>query len=28
VVERLLEQTPTKESELTSDSRFQKIFAS
>ena len=28
VVERLLEITPTKEDELTSDARFQKIFAS
>jgi MoxR-like ATPase len=28
VVDRVLEITPTKESELTADSRFQKIFAS
>jgi MoxR-like ATPase len=28
VIDRLVEITPTKESELTSDSRFQKIFAS
>jgi len=28
VVEKLLEVTPTKEDELTSDARFQKIFAS
>jgi MoxR-like ATPase len=28
VVDRLLEMTPTKEGELTSDGRFQKIFAS
>ena len=28
VIERLLEVTPTKEDELTSDARFQKIFAS
>jgi len=28
VVERLIEVTPTKEDELTSDARFQKIFAS
>ncbi|MEX0677496.1 MAG: AAA family ATPase, partial [Pirellulales bacterium] len=28
IVQRLLEITPTKEDELTSDARFQKIFAS
>jgi MoxR-like ATPase len=28
IVDRLIEITPTKEGELTSDSRFQKIFAS
>ncbi|HEY2882856.1 MAG TPA: MoxR family ATPase [Pirellulales bacterium] len=28
VIDRLIDNTPTKESELTSDSRFQKIFAS
>ena len=28
IVERLLAITPTKEDELTSDARFQKIFAS
>src|SRR5262249_47264401 len=28
VVDRLIENTPTKEGELTSDARFQKIFAS
>ena len=28
IVERLLEITPTKEDELTSDARFQTIFAS
>ena len=28
VVEKLIEVTPTKEDELTSDARFQKIFAS
>ena len=28
IVERLLSVTPTKEDELTSDARFQKIFAS
>ena len=28
IVDRLLEITPTKEDELTSDARFQKIFAS
>ena len=28
VIERLLAITPTKEDELTSDARFQKIFAS
>ena len=28
VVDRLIQITPTKENELTSDARFQKIFAS
>jgi MoxR-like ATPase len=28
IIDRLLETTPTKEDELTRDSRFQKIFAS
>ena len=28
VIERLIDCTPTKEDELTSDARFQKIFAS
>lgn len=28
IIERILESTPTKEDELTSDARFQKIFAS
>ena len=28
IIDRLLESTPTKEDELTSDARFQKIFAS
>jgi MoxR-like ATPase len=28
VIERLVATTPTKEDELTSDARFQKIFAS
>ena len=28
IVERLVAMTPTKEDELTSDARFQKIFAS
>jgi hypothetical protein len=27
VVERLLKETPSRESELTSDERFRKIFA-
>jgi MoxR-like ATPase len=27
VIERMLKDTPTKEGELTSDPRFQKIFA-
>ena len=28
IIERLVEATPDKEDELTSDARFQKIFAS